>query len=262
VQRVSVQGLVYYQFDRFVEGGSSLVHGCFTRLGGVSPSPWKSLNTGHTVGDDLERVRENHRRIWSALGIQGEDVVSPHQVHGAAVRVVDNTDRGRVCEKTDALITNTPDVYLMLRFADCVPVLFYDPVRGTVGLAHAGWRGTVAGIARATAQRMVESFGGRPSDILVGIGPSIGPCCYEVGENVLEAAREAFPRAPQLVHRQENGSWHFDLWAANRYQLEQVGVTKVEVSGLCTAGRTDEWFSHRVERGRTGRLGAVMGLRG
>jgi YfiH family protein len=237
------------------------VHGCFTRLGGVSLSPWKSLNTGHTVGDALEHVRENHRRIWKALGIRGEDVVSPHQVHSAVVRVVDGRDRGRVCEQTDALITDTPDVYLMLRFADCVPVLFYDPARRAVGLAHAGWRGTVALIARATVRQMVDSFGCRPSDILAGIGPSIGPCCYEVGDEVLEAAREAFPRAPRLVQRQENGRWHFDLWAANRYQLAQMGVTTVEVSGLCTACRTDEWFSHRAERGQTGRLGAVIGLR-
>ena len=261
MQRVTVQDLVYYQFDRFAISGPGLVHGCFTRLGGVSRPPWQSLNTGHGVGDDPDHVRENHVRICRALGIRRADLVSPHQVHSAVVRVVDGRDRGRVCEQTDALVTDTPGVYLMLRFADCVPVLFHDPVRRVVGLAHAGWRGTVACIARATVGWMVEAFGCRPADIRAGIGPSIGPCCYEVGDEVVGAAREAFPDAPYLLERQANGRWHFDLWAANRYQLATEGVKEMQVSGLCTSCRTDEWFSHRAEQGRTGRLGAVIGLR-
>jgi YfiH family protein len=261
VQRIVVRDLVYYQFDLFARSKQGLVHGCFTRLGGVSRPPWQSLNTGHTVGDDLDRVRENHERICQALGIRQADIVSPHQVHSAAVRVVDGSDRGEVLQGTDALVTDVPGVYLMLRFADCVPILFYDPVRRAVGLAHAGWRGTVARIARATVQRMVEAFGCRPADIRAGIGASIGPCCYEVGDEVVGAARAAFPDAPHLVEPQASGRWHFDLWAANRYQLAQAGLTCVEASGLCTACRTDEWFSHRAEKGRTGRLGAVIGLR-
>jgi YfiH family protein len=261
VQRVTVQDLVYYQFDQFVQNGRNVVHACFTRLGGASRPPWQSLNTGHTVGDDLAHVRENHERICQALGIRRSEIVSPHQVHSAIVRVVGDRDRGAVKEGTDALVTDVPGVYLMLRFADCVPVLFYDPVRGAVGLAHAGWRGTVACIARATVQRMAEAFGCRPADIRAGIGASIGPCCYEVGDEVVEAVREAFPVAPFLLQRRASGRWHFDLWAANRYQLFRAGLTSVEVSGLCTACRTDEWFSHRAEMGRTGRLGAVIGLR-
>lgn len=262
MQRVATQGLVYYQFDRFAQSGQELVHGCFTRLGGVSQAPWQSLNTGHTVGDNLDLVRENHDRICKVLDIQRSDMVSPHQVHSAVVRAVDGRHRGQVCEQTDALVTDTPGLYLMLRFADCVPVLFYDPVRRAVGLAHAGWRGTVAGIARATVQSMVETYGCRPHDILAGIGASIGPCCYEVGEEVADAVREAFPGAPSLLLRRASGRWHFDLWAANAYPLAQAGLVSVEISGLCTACRTDEWFSHRAEQGRTGRLGVVIGLRG
>ena len=127
---------------------------------------------------------ETHRRTLRALGIRRDEMVSPHQVHSATVQVVDARDRGRVCEATDALISDTPGVYLMLRFADCVPVLLYDPVRRAVGLAHAGWRGTVACIARETVRRMVDAFGCRPADIRAGIGASIGPCCYEVGPDV------------------------------------------------------------------------------
>jgi YfiH family protein len=213
------------------------------------------------VGDDPDHVRENHERICSALDIQRSALVSPHQVHSAVVRVVSERDRGRVCAQTDALVTASPGVYLMLRFADCVPVLFYDPVRHAVGLAHAGWRGTVACIARATVQKMVDAFGCRPAEIRAGIGPSIGPCCYEVGAEVVDVVREAFPEAPHLVRPKAGGRWHLDLWEANSYQLASEGLADVEVAGLCTACRTDEWFSHRAERGRTGRLGAVIGLR-
>lgn len=261
MHRVAVQDLVYYQFDQFAQNRQGLVHGCFTRLGGVSRPPWQSLNTGHTVGDDLDDVRENHERICKALGIRRADLVSPHQVHSAVVRGVDARDRGKVCEQTDALVTDTPGVYLMLRFADCVPVLFFDPVRRVVGLAHAGWRGTVANIARATVQRMVEAYGCQPEDIRAGIGASIGPCCYEVGDEVVDAVRDAFPDAPHLLSRQASGRWHFDLWAANQYQLAQAGLVSIEVSRLCTACQTDEWFSHRAEKGRTGRLAAVIGLK-
>jgi YfiH family protein len=166
-----------------------------------------------------------------------------------------------VCEKTDALVTDVPGVFLMLRFADCVPVLFHDPVRQAVGLAHAGWRGTVSHIARATVEKMVDAFGCSPADIRAGIGPSIGPCCYEVGPEVVSAAQKAFPDAPFVLQRGSGERWHFDLWAANHHQLAAAGVTEIELSGLCTACRTDEWFSHRAEGGRTGRLAAVIGLR-
>jgi YfiH family protein len=213
------------------------------------------------VGDNLAHVHENHERICAALGITRAKIVSPHQVHSAAVRVVDARDRGQVCEQTDALVTDTPGVYLMLRFADCVPVLFHDPVRRVVGLAHAGWRGTVACIARATVREMVETFGCRPADIRAGIGASIGPCCYEVGDEVVEAARRVFPSVPDLLQRQPSGRWHLDLWVANRHQLVSEGLSEIEVSAQCTACRTDEWFSHRAENGRTGRHGAVIGLR-
>jgi YfiH family protein len=213
------------------------------------------------VGDNLAHVYENHERICAALEIPRAKIVSPQQVHSAVVRVVDARDRGQVCKQTDALVTDAPGVYLMLRFADCVPVLFHDPVRRAVGLAHAGWRGTVACIARETVRQMVETFGCRPADIRAGIGASIGPCCYEVGDDVVEAVRKAFPGVSHLLRRQTSGRCHLDLWAANRHQLALEGLSEIEVSGFCTACRTDEWFSHRAEKGRTGRHGVVIGLR-
>jgi YfiH family protein len=150
----------------------------------------------------------------------------------------------------------------MLRFADCTPVWLYDPVQRAIGLAHAGWRGTVVGAARATVAAMQSAYGCRPADLLAGIGPAIGPCCYEVGEDVAQAIDGAFSEAAgRLLSPQTNGKWHLDLWAANRHTLMQAGVQQIEVAGICTACHTDEWFSHRAERGRTGRIGALIGLK-
>jgi YfiH family protein len=259
VRRSTYRSLVYYQFSSFLEHGN-LMHGVFTRLGGHSQPPWASLNTGHTVGDDLDAVEANHDLIFEALGVHRENIVSPHQVHSTAVRVVGERERGQVLPQTDALVTDAPGVVLMLRFADCVPILLYDPIRRVVGLAHAGWRGTVNGMAGAVVRAMVDELGCDAHDIQAGIGPSIGPCCYEVGDEVAEAASSAFSDLKDVLTSLPNGRWHLDLWAGNRRQLIGVGVQSIETAGICTACRTDEWFSHRAEQGRTGRLGALIGL--
>lgn len=259
MRRVAFRSLVYYQFDA-MSTWPELAHGVFTRLGGHSRPPWDSLNTGHTVGDDPKDVEKNHRLICDALGFAVEDLASPHQVHGATVGLVDERDRGRIRQQTDALITASPGVLLMLRFADCVPVFLYDPRRRAVGLAHAGWRGTVAGIARVTVETMERSFGSRPADLIAGIGPAIGPCCYRIGPEVGDVVRDALPDAPHVL-REAGGHVYLDLWEANRHQLAQAGVKQIEVAAICTSCHTDEWFSHRAEHGRTGRFGALIGLR-
>ena len=260
MQRRSYGPLAYYQFDR-LRPHREVIHGVFTRLGGRSAPPWDSLNTGHGVGDDLTAVDANHELICEALGLKVEHLVSPHQVHGAHVASVGVRDRGRVIEATDALITDQPGVALMLRFADCVPLWFYDPRRGAIGLAHAGWRGTVRRVAAATVRQMGAAFGCLAADLIVGIGPAIGPCCYEVGSDVTDAVRHSFgEQASRLLAPQANGRWRFDLWRANELCLTQAGVTQVEISGTCTACHTEEWYSHRAERGRTGRIGALIAL--
>lgn len=259
--RREVVGLVYYRFANLASH-DEVIHGLFTRLGGVSPSPYDSLNVGHCVGDDDELVEANHARIYQALGISRGDVVTAHQVHGEQVAVVGHGDRGRVIPSTDALITNTPGVALMLRFADCLPVLLYDPTCRAIGLAHSGWRGTAKGIAAKTALSMMGAWGSRPCDIVAGLGPCIGPCCYQVGAEVVEVVKARFNHWQGLLQLQGDGSVHFDLWEANRRQLAELGVKEIEVSQLCTACRTDEFFSHRAEDGRTGRFAAILGMRG
>jgi YfiH family protein len=260
VQRINGGGPVYYQFEQWADG-SRLVHGVFTRLGGVSQAPWTSLNLGGTVGDDQAAVRENHRRAYTALGLDGSRACTVWQVHSADTVVV----RGPVAHRrwlarADGIVTDQAGLPLAMRFADCTPILLYDPVHHTIGMAHAGWRGTVSGAAVSTLDAMCTAFGTRPPDVQAAIGPSIGPDRYQVGDEVVEAVRRTFGQTEGLIRRAEDGSAYLDLWAANRLALERAGVTQIEVAGICTASHTDEFFSHRAEAGRTGRFGAVMAL--
>jgi YfiH family protein len=262
MQRKAFGSVIYYQFHSLLPF-EDVAHGAFTRVGGLSRRPWSSLNTGHTVGDDLDAVAYNQDLICQALGFATDDIVSPHQVHGAETACVTRRDRGRVIDAVDGLITNELGVLLMLRFADCTPVWFYDPIRRAIGLVHAGWRGTVAGIVRETVAKMRSVFGSRPSDLVVGIGPAIGPCCYEVGPDVARAVARYFPaNVPWVLDPRSADRWHLDLWLANELQLEQAGVQHIQVAEICTACNTDEWFSHRAEQGRTGRFGALIGMKG
>lgn len=253
-------GLLYYRFDIFPRGVAQAV---FTRRGGVSPAPWDTLNVGGTVGDETHRVRENRLRSFSALGRSLKSMFDVWQVHSADV-VIANSPRpaDKPHQKADVILTRNPAVTLYMRFADCVPVFLFDPVQGAVALVHAGWLGTVRGAARVAVQAMQAEFGSRPGDLLAAIGPSIGPDHYQVGEDVLEQVRLAFGAGAEglIAHRQ--GKSFLDLWASNQLQLEQAGVRKIEVAGLCTACHTADWFSHREEKGRTGRFGALIALPG
>ena len=259
MRREEKNGLFYYRFHSLAAYGE-IVHGVFTRLGGISRSPYHWLNVGKSVGDDQKAVDANHDLICRTLGIHRGDIATAYQVHSANVAVVGPDDRDRVALQTDALVTNSPGVFLMLRFADCVPIAFYDPVQRAIGLAHAGWKGTLGKAAQKTVEAMMKACGSRPADLIACIGPSIGPCCYQVGGNVVKSVNEVFPQQPQLLHQQGDGSRHFDLWEANRLQLAALGVHQIEVSGLCTACHNDEFFSHRADNGRTGRFAVVMGL--
>lgn len=247
----------------------ALVHAVAGRHGGVSEGHLRSLNMGLLVGDRREAVLENRRRLAAALGIPADRLVKSKQVHGVETAVIDHAavsmgvlGQGDAPLVADGLLTAEPDVYLFMTFADCVPVLLHDPVAGWVGLVHAGWKGTVDGAVREALLKAQVVYGSRPEDVQVGIGPSIGPCCYEVGEDVAEAARRALPAWPQLLVRRD-GRLYLDLWQANARQLEALGVpaANVEVSGYCSSCRSDLFFSHRKEKGKTGRMGAVIGLR-
>jgi len=231
---------------------AGVVHGVSTRAGGVSSGRCASLNVSHTVGDASENVEENLSRLAAALDTERDRLFSPYQVHGREVTVVDADTPPR--PRCDVLITDSADRTLLLRYADCTPVLLADARLGVVGAVHAGWRGSVVRAASAAVEAMSDVFGSRPGDIVAGIGPAIGPCCYQVGADVVEA----FADRPELF---ANGK--LDLWAANRLALIEAGVpaAQIEVAGICTQCEADRFFSHRANGGQpAGRFAAVIRL--
>jgi polyphenol oxidase len=248
----------YFQFEHL---GQGLVQAIFTRRGGVSPEPWEGLNLGSTVGDDIKNVRENRRRALAAMGRNEGSVFDVWLVHGVNV-VIANSPRkaGTPHVKADIILTDKPGVTLMMRFADCVPIFLHDPVNKVIGITHAGWIGTVKNAARYAVEAMQQHFGSKLKDIRAGIGPSIGPDHYEIGPKVVDQVRVAFGSEASKLLPEIDGRINFDLWAANKLILEKGGVKQVEVAEICTACHTEDWYSHRAEKGHTGRFGAIIAL--
>ena len=221
-------------------------HGLSTRVGGYSEGHLASLNAGFTVGDEPARVWNNRSLFAAHLGLENLPWLLS-MTHGNQVAVieekapiaVDQTVRPSTFYSADACVTDKPGVPLSLTVADCVPVFFQDPVKGAVGLAHAGWRGTVTRIVGETVKRMVAAFGCRAEDILVGIGPSIGPAAFEVGPEVADEFRRAFPNHPEIVREHPDpaaaaaGKSFVDLWSANTVAAREAGVPEknIVVSG-------------------------------
>ncbi|WP_270172177.1 peptidoglycan editing factor PgeF [Paenibacillus sp. SYP-B4298] len=254
-----------------------LTAGFTGRAGGYSGAPWSTLNMGLHVGDEPSDVVRNREAVSKALGWQPEAWTCAEQVHGAAVHVVTAGERGRgravredAVADADALITNEPDILLASLYADCVPLYFYDPVRRVVGLAHAGWRGTVQEIARLTVEAMRQHFGSRPSELVAAIGPAIGACCYEVDEAVIskvepllqELRTDGATLAEDTLVPSEQGRARINLKEINRQIMIKAGIlpTSIELSQMCTGCRTDLFFSHRMEQGGTGRMASWIGM--
>jgi YfiH family protein len=249
-------GVRYYQFDSL-----NVKHGIFTRHGGMSPEPWASLNVGGTVGDELARVRQNRDISLEALGRAPGSVFDVWQVHSADVVCVRGPrPADQPYRQADIILTDQPEVTLYMRFADCVPILLHDPRQGVIGISHAGWMGTLGDVATTTVEAMQKNYGSNPADIIAGIGPSIGPDHYEIGADVILQVMQKFGDESELFLKSHQGKIHFNLWETNRLLLERAGVGQIEVSGICTACNTQDWFSHRAEKGRTGRFGALICL--
>ncbi|HET8706943.1 MAG TPA: peptidoglycan editing factor PgeF [Pseudomonadales bacterium] len=259
MQRHDVGALRYYSFKLFDD--YKIVHGIFTRRGGVSAPPWSSLNLGGTVGDDRDNVIENRKRIFEVFDRPVASIYDSWQVHGTEVictrepRPLDGLH-----QKADAILSDSPDITLFMRFADCVPIFLYDPTKKVGGVVHAGWRGTVDGVAAEAVKTMKANYGSRPEEILAGIGPSICVDHYEIGKDpsLVSRIKDVFNHHASQVLKNVNGSTHFNLQQANQIVLEAVGVRQVEQAGLCTYGQMDEWYSHRAEHGKTGRFGALL----
>lgn len=252
----------YGSFPLFEEAG--FVHGCSCRLHGESAVVKGTLNLALHVGDNPELVVKNRALFAKTLGVEEAKFTTCQQIHGSSVvRVTEDligsgalgfTD---TIADTDALICNIPGVPLLLFYADCVPVLLADTVTGAVGLAHAGWRGTVAKIAQNTLEAMSNEFGTKPENVLAAIGPSIGQCCYEVDDLVRNQATgyEEFFKS-----KGEHGKYMLDLWGVNVEQLLECGVAmeRIAVANVCTAHNSELFCSHRAESGKTGRMGVCL----
>ena len=259
MQRHSRNDLAYYTFDSLRDSGA-LVHAISTRHGGVSPAPFDTLNLSRHVGDDAANVATNLKRLHAALALDAAMTVEADQAQADRVAVIGARQHGTRIADVDALVTNAPDVPLLLRYADCVPIFFFDPVHRAIAIAHAGWRGTVRKIAAKTAQTMFSTFGTRPRDLIACLAPSIGPCCYRVGDDVIAQVHAAFDDADDLLIAQNDGGAHFDLWQANARQLRALGVEQIEIAQICTSHHTNEFYSWREERGKTGRFGAIIAI--
>lgn len=239
----------------------SLIHGMSGRRPG-SPARGDVAFAKDTI---FAEIAESRQTFLAELGVADDALTLGRQTHGANVAVVRDEDRGRGrppdfdgFPETDALITASRAVALGVIVADCTPILLYDPRLHVLGLAHAGWRGTVGQIAARTVATMEREFGSRAADLLAGVGPSIGSCCYEVGDEVIDAWNGAAMSGGERAVIARHPRPHFDLWEANRLSLAAAGVpdSQIELSGVCTRCRGDQFFSHRAfmagerERGR------------
>ena len=223
------------------------------------------MNLGLHVGDDPQAVIANRERWVDIFHTDLDHTVAGEQVHGSKVAVVGRGEWGRGARRLedalpdcDGLVTADPGTALISFYADCVPIFLYDPVHGAVGLAHAGWKGTIAGIAQEAVAVMAQAFSSRPQDILAAIGPSIGPCCYEVSEDL--GAEFARTFGATVIKGTGKGRPHLDLWKANQENLLRAGVAAANIAtaGLCTACHPQLWFSYRHAKGPTGRMGALI----
>jgi YfiH family protein len=265
-----------------------LRHGFSTRRGGESTVYGdKTLNLGWTKEDDPEVVAANRRDFVAAIeGMESGEgtmrLVTVRQVHSGTVRAIRandgadagalETSEGKAVLEGDGLVTDVPGVLIAVGTADCVPVLVVDTAKRVVGAFHAGWRGTAAKIAEQGIALMRSEYGSRPEELMAAIGPSIGPCCYIVGDEVRAAFDSQFKYADKLFRKTEgllNGKNQFfvDLWGANQRQLLAAGLApeRVAMFGACTACTRDSagqrrFFSHRAERGMTGRMLNAIGV--
>jgi len=238
-----------FQFDSF--DALPLRHAMSQR----SPDAPSEGDVGYTRNSNADEISDNRARFMAAADIDPAHLTLGRQVHGDRVQLVMAGDRGRgsppefdAFPETDALITRSRDVALGIFVADCTPIVLYDPVHHALGVVHAGWRGTVANIAGAAVANMAAEFGSQAADLFAGIGPSIGPCCYEVGAEVIDAWRSARVDGWEAARVERCPRPHFDLWQANRLNLLAAGLDgdRIETAGICTRCAGGCYFSHRA----------------
>ena len=267
IQQRQAGELEYLVFPKLEETGV-VQHLFTTRTGGVSSGIYATMNLSFSRGDEPLNVMENYRRIGEVLGTDPEHMVASRQTHTTNIHLVTEKDCGNGIGRTssyediDGLATDVPGIALVTYYADCVPLYFVDPVHRAIGLAHSGWRGTVAGMGACMVQFMQEHFHSRPEDLVTAIGPSICADCYEIGEEVAEQFRGHFPEEV-LQKGKAPGKYQLDLWQANRSILLNAGVLPehIAVTDVCTCHNPEYLFSHRASHGQRGNLAAFLMLK-
>ena len=241
------------------------VHAFTTRHTGVSQGIYHSLNLGQNTGDDGASVSENYNILGRALHISSDDIVSTRQVHGNHVRVVAKNDRGRLYfpqqQDADGIITNEPNIALMILVADCVPILLHDPVLNLIGAVHSGWRGTAMDIAGSAIKKMSEVFGSSPANIRAAVGPCISQCCYETDSDVPDGLFKTLQKDTEKCIKARDDKYMVDLKEANHLLLRRAGLSDIMVSDECTSCRNDKYWSHRKTKGQRGSQAAIIQLR-
>lgn len=262
MQQTERNGIQLFEFETI-----PVTHAIFGRTGGVSQSPLNSLNLSKSVNDDDSAVDENRSRAYGLFGKSEQTLAHASLIHSNHVQRVTSADLGTWQPNTDGILTNEPGLGLTMNFADCGSVFLYDPDNHAIGLGHAGWKGAICDLPGAMVRGMVAHFGSDPERLKAALGPCISVSRYEVDEPVISQVHKRFPKwADRLLAYRVNdegkpvGRPHFNLALANHINLHDAGLPldSVELPGLCTASRTDLFFSHRAEKGKTGRFGAIM----
>jgi polyphenol oxidase len=257
--------LIFFHFENLSEF-NDIQHFVTCRKGGLSSYPYDSLNLSYESGDNKDIVLKNRELMAIGLDITLSSFVFQHQIHSNNVFQVNKSHKGRglynqsdCISDNDALISSEKGICLFVFAGDCVPILFFDPVKKVIAASHAGWKGTVKKIAVSTVQKMIETYGCSRFDIHIGIGPSIGPCCYEVGDEVYEEALKSFGTDQHyFTTPNQKGKRHFNLWYANGKQLQDYGVPAYNIltCKICTSCNQDYFYSARGCDQNTGRFGA------
>ncbi|MGF7058823.1 peptidoglycan editing factor PgeF [Brassicibacter mesophilus] len=260
------KGVKFYTICSFEKTGL-VSHAFTTRIGGVSSGSYSSMNLGIKTDDDFNDVKHNFNIIADLFNTSLDKIVLSNQVHGTNIRIIDEVESKKdelncIDDGVDGLVTNIKNIMICTFYADCVPIFYLDPINKVVALAHAGWRGTVNKIAGKMVDIMQHTYNSIPEDILVGIGPSIGPCCYEVNSDVYNKFNENFTNNGSLLKQQSPTKWQLNLWEANKIVLEEKGIISrnITVSKICTSCNSDEFFSYRKDSGVTGRMAAIIQL--
>ena len=257
---IEKNGVKYFVFDNL--SGHGVKHCFSTRVGGVSGGVYSSLNLGFDKGDDDANVKENYARLCGAVGLEASNIVTSHQTHDTRVEAV--TQAGVKYEGVDGLMTDKTGIVLVTFYADCVPLLFYDPVKRVAANAHAGWKGVAADMAGRTVAAMTSHYGSDPNDILAGIGPCISTKNFEVEEDVVDIFKKQLSFCNKFIYNSESapGKYYIDLRGICRLSLLESGLAaaNIEATELCTYDNADLFYSHRRDGLPRGSLAALIGL--